>query len=120
MPLLGAAADHLGGNSQIESYKRCLVNLMNFTDSPNPPYTKNTEFTQEMLLHITDADVYAWLAHKAYGVRDPTENDRGVVLLVDQRYATHRYRTMLPVEWEPIKVRDQEQFAEDLQRFWKR
>jgi len=49
-----------------------------------------------------------------------TENDRGVVLLVDQRYATHRYRTMLPVEWEPIKVQDQEQFAEDLQRFWKR
>jgi DNA excision repair protein ERCC-2 len=47
-----------------------------------------------------------------------TENDRGVVLLVDQRYATHRYRSLLPVEWEPIKVRDQEQFAEDLQRFW--
>jgi DNA excision repair protein ERCC-2 len=47
-----------------------------------------------------------------------TENDRGVVLLVDQRYATHRYRSLLPVEWEPIRVRDQEQFAEDLQRFW--
>jgi DNA excision repair protein ERCC-2 len=49
-----------------------------------------------------------------------TENDRGVVLLVDQRYATHRYRSLLPVEWEPIRVRDQEQFAEDLQRFWNR
>jgi DNA excision repair protein ERCC-2 len=47
-----------------------------------------------------------------------TENDRGVVLLVDQRYATHRYRSLLPVEWEPIRVSDQEQFAEDLQRFW--
>jgi DNA excision repair protein ERCC-2 len=47
-----------------------------------------------------------------------TENDRGVVLLVDQRYATHRYRSLLPVEWEPIKVHNQEQFAEDLQRFW--
>jgi len=47
-----------------------------------------------------------------------TENDRGVVLLVDQRYATHRYRSLLPVEWEPIRVRDQEQFAEKLQKFW--
>jgi len=47
-----------------------------------------------------------------------TENDRGVVLLIDQRYATHRYRSLLPVEWEPIRVRDQEQFAKDLQRFW--
>ncbi len=47
-----------------------------------------------------------------------TEKDRGVVLLIDQRYATHRYRSLFPVEWKPIKVRDQEQFAEDLQRFW--
>jgi DNA excision repair protein ERCC-2 len=47
-----------------------------------------------------------------------TENDRGVVLLIDQRYATHRYRSLFPAEWEPIRVRDQEQFAEDLQRFW--
>ena len=47
-----------------------------------------------------------------------SENDRGVVLLVDQRYATHRYRSLLPVEWEPIKVRDQKQFAEKLQKFW--
>jgi len=47
-----------------------------------------------------------------------TETDRGVVLLIDQRYATHRYRSLFPVEWEPIRVRGQEQFAEDLQRFW--
>jgi DNA excision repair protein ERCC-2 len=47
-----------------------------------------------------------------------TENDRGVVLLVDRRYATHRYRSLLPVEWEPIRVRDQEQFADKLQKFW--
>jgi len=47
-----------------------------------------------------------------------TESDRGVVLLVDQRYATHRYRSMLPVEWEPIKVQNQDQFAEKLKKFW--
>ena len=47
-----------------------------------------------------------------------TEKDRGVVLLIDQRYATHRYRSLFPVEWEPIRVRDQEQFTEKLQKFW--
>jgi len=49
-----------------------------------------------------------------------TENDRGVVLLIDQRYATHRYRSLFPYEWQPIKVQDQEQFAEKLQKFWGR
>ena len=47
-----------------------------------------------------------------------TENDRGVVLLIDQRYATHRYRSLFPAEWEPIRVQDQEQFAEKLREFW--
>jgi len=47
-----------------------------------------------------------------------TENDRGVVLLIDQRYATHRYRSLFPVEWQPIRVQDQKQFAEKLQKFW--
>jgi DNA excision repair protein ERCC-2 len=47
-----------------------------------------------------------------------TENDRGVVLLIDQRYATYRYRSLLPIEWQPIRVKNQEQFAETLQKFW--
>ena len=47
-----------------------------------------------------------------------TENDRGVVLLIDQRYATHRYRSLFPVEWQPIRVQDQKQLAERLQKFW--
>jgi Rad3-related DNA helicase len=47
-----------------------------------------------------------------------TENDRGVVLLIDQRYATHRYRSLFPVEWQPTRVQDQKQLAEKLQKFW--
>jgi DNA excision repair protein ERCC-2 len=47
-----------------------------------------------------------------------TETDRGVVLLIDQRYATYRYRSLFPVEWRPVKVRNHEQFADDLKRFW--
>ncbi len=48
-----------------------------------------------------------------------TESDRGVVLLIDRRYGTHRYRSLFPVEWRPIRVQDQKQFAENLKRFWK-
>ena len=47
-----------------------------------------------------------------------TETDRGVVLIIDQRYGTHRYRSLLPAEWRPVKVRSGEQLAEDLHRFW--
>ncbi len=47
-----------------------------------------------------------------------TETDRGVVLLIDQRYGTYRYRSLLPAEWRPVKVRSGEQLAEDLKDFW--
>jgi hypothetical protein len=41
-----------------------------------------------------------------------------VVLLIDQRYGTHRYRSLLPSEWKPMKIKTLSQFAEDLHRFW--
>ena len=47
-----------------------------------------------------------------------TEADRGAVLLIDQRYGTYRYRSLLPTEWKPIKVKSLPQFTEDLQEFW--
>ena len=47
-----------------------------------------------------------------------TEIDRGVVLLIDQRYGTHRYRSLLPAEWRPVKVQSGEQLTEALQEFW--
>jgi DNA excision repair protein ERCC-2 len=47
-----------------------------------------------------------------------TETDRGVVLLIDRRYGTHRYRSLLPAEWNPVKVKHPSQFTESLQRFW--
>jgi DNA excision repair protein ERCC-2 len=47
-----------------------------------------------------------------------TEADRGVVLLIDQRYGTYRYRSLLPTEWQPIKVKSLSQLTEDLQAFW--
>jgi Rad3-related DNA helicase len=47
-----------------------------------------------------------------------TETDRGVVVLIDRRYGTQRYRSLLPIEWKPIKVKSPSQFGEDLQNFW--
>ena len=47
-----------------------------------------------------------------------TEIDRGVVLLIDQRYGTHRYRSLLPAEWRPVKVQSGEQLTDALQKFW--
>jgi DNA excision repair protein ERCC-2 len=47
-----------------------------------------------------------------------TETDRGVILLIDQRYGTHRYRSHLPGEWNPEKVQGQEQLARSLKNFW--
>ena len=47
-----------------------------------------------------------------------TEKDRGVILLIDQRYGTHRYKSLLPQNWEPIRVLNEHKFADDLQAFW--
>jgi DNA excision repair protein ERCC-2 len=47
-----------------------------------------------------------------------TENDRGVVLLIDQRYARYQYKTLLREEWDPISVHDPRQLADRLQKFW--
>jgi DNA excision repair protein ERCC-2 len=48
-----------------------------------------------------------------------TERDRGVVLLIDQRYARYQYNSLLREEWDPVRVSDNRQLAEALQRFWK-
>jgi DNA excision repair protein ERCC-2 len=47
-----------------------------------------------------------------------TENDRGVVLLIDQRYGRFQYKTLLREEWDPISVRDAQQLVDALQKFW--
>lgn len=47
-----------------------------------------------------------------------SETDRGVVLLIDQRYGSEHYRTLLPETWQPQPIRDPEDFAGGLLRFW--
>jgi DNA excision repair protein ERCC-2 len=47
-----------------------------------------------------------------------TENDRGVVLLIDQRYSRFQYKSLLREEWDPIWVQDTRQLADGLRKFW--
>jgi DNA excision repair protein ERCC-2 len=47
-----------------------------------------------------------------------TENDRGVVLLIDQRYSRFQYKSLLREEWDPIWVQNRRQLADGLQKFW--
>lgn len=47
-----------------------------------------------------------------------TEKDRGVVLLIDQRYARFQYKSLLREEWDPVRVQNPRQLSDALQRFW--
>jgi DNA excision repair protein ERCC-2 len=45
--------------------------------------------------------------------------DKGVVLLVDQRYARYSYRSILPPYWQPVKIRSREDLENALAAFWR-
>jgi DNA excision repair protein ERCC-2 len=47
-----------------------------------------------------------------------SEKDRGAVLLIGQRFATPTYRKLLPEEWRPISVQEDDQFEQILKQFW--
>ena len=48
-----------------------------------------------------------------------TENDRGVVLLIDSRYNSTRYKSLFPPEWEGYEpVRGSRMIEERLNKFW--
>jgi DNA excision repair protein ERCC-2 len=47
-----------------------------------------------------------------------SEEDRGVVMLIDTRYAVTPYRLMLPDEWRPTFVDNVEKVGTVLQKFW--
>jgi DNA excision repair protein ERCC-2 len=47
-----------------------------------------------------------------------TETDRGVVVLIDQRYGTPPYHGLLPHHWNPVAIRGHDEFCRELQSFW--
>ena len=49
------------------------------------------------------------------------DTDRGVVVLVDDRYATEKYRALMPPHWEGIKfIPDVQSLQAQLKEFWKK
>jgi DNA excision repair protein ERCC-2 len=47
-----------------------------------------------------------------------SENDRGVVLLIDSRFASPRYQDLYPLDWNPNPVREPSDVVDILQPFW--
>ncbi len=48
-----------------------------------------------------------------------SESDRGAVLLVDDRYSSPAYQSLLPEEWNPRPVRSEDQVEKELGSFWR-
>jgi len=48
-----------------------------------------------------------------------SETDRGVVLLIDARFAEPRYRRLFPAWWQPACARDTAEIRHALAKFWK-
>jgi len=47
-----------------------------------------------------------------------SESDRGVVVLVDDRYKSYRYKSLFPVNWKPVVVNSKEMLDMVLGNFW--
>ncbi len=48
-----------------------------------------------------------------------SENDYGLVLLIDDRYARQEYRTLLPEAWHTIHTKDKDEAIRLVREFWK-
>lgn len=50
-----------------------------------------------------------------------TENDRGVIVLIDERFTHTRYRRLFPAHWQGFQVvQNEDQIKDHLVRFWSR
>ena len=49
-----------------------------------------------------------------------TENDRGVILLLDDRFLTRQYRELFPREWKGYQTCGIATMKEQMKRFWSR
>ena len=50
-----------------------------------------------------------------------SEHDRGFVVLIDDRFTTPRYKSIMPSEWFPLKTpKENNDLAGDLKKFWEK
>ena len=48
-----------------------------------------------------------------------TQEDRGVVLLLDDRFQGREYRSLFPLEWEKLRICRLSEAGEEMRSFWK-
>ena len=48
-----------------------------------------------------------------------TKEDKGVILLLDERFCSPDYRNLFPREWEDYKICNRQNIKEMLEEFWK-
>ena len=48
-----------------------------------------------------------------------TEGDRGLILLLDDRFRQRQYRDIFPREWEGIRICSVQSLSAYLEEFWK-
>ena len=87
-----------------EKYKTHLVEMMSFLDGTK--YHRNFEFTRERLLLLTDEDVARFFNYKAYGIAEPSKNDRPLRMrsstLAYAKKAISFYMPRRAASWDPI------------------
>ena len=47
-----------------------------------------------------------------------TEEDKGLILLIDERYRSPSYQKLLPEDWFPIRRVDETTMTDVIKRFW--
>lgn len=47
-----------------------------------------------------------------------TDRDRGVVMLIGDRFSRHQYRHLFPPEWQPVRVNSEDHLKNLLDYFW--
>jgi Rad3-related DNA helicase len=47
-----------------------------------------------------------------------SENDRGFVLLIDDRYEQYEYRQLFPNEWQPLYFEEDAEICDTISEFW--
>ena len=66
------------------------------------------------------AYVYPGMGHvlQAAGRLIRTEEDKGVVLLIDQRFSQARYKKLYPRQWQPVRPVTADTLSTELDHFW--
>ncbi|MPM22168.1 hypothetical protein SDC9_68619 [bioreactor metagenome] len=48
-----------------------------------------------------------------------TTNDRGVILLLDNRYSNYKYKSLFPKEWNPyVRIKKPNDIKSLCKKFW--